>query len=151
MNPLSYEPIFSKLAFYLNAIGLYKLVVTCKDIHRIGMLPNYKAKLYDYKSYRSSKYGDLPVIIWLHNNNYTFTIDAMGLAASNGHLEVVKWLHENRMEGCTKYAMDWAAWYGHLEVVKWLHENRKEGCTKWAMDRAAEYAHLEVVQYLEEH
>jgi hypothetical protein len=38
-------------------------------------------------------------------------------------LEVVKWLHENRTEGCTPYAMHFAAREGHLEVVKWLHQN----------------------------
>ena len=47
-----------------------------------------------------------------------------------GHLEVVKWLHENRTEGCSKCAMDWAAKNGHLDVVKFLHENRTEGCSK---------------------
>ena len=55
--------------------------------------------------------------------------NAMDYAAKNGHLEVVKCLHENRTEGCTKDAMDWAAKNGHLEVVKWLHDNRTEGCT----------------------
>ena len=40
------------------------------------------------------------------------------------HLEVVKWLHENRTEGCSTYVMNYAAENGHLEVVKWLHENR---------------------------
>jgi hypothetical protein len=34
--------------------------------------------------------------------------------------------------------MDNAALYGHLEVVKWLHVNRQEGCTNNAMDLAAE-------------
>ena len=58
-----------------------------------------------------------------------FTTNAMNWAAENGHLEVVKWLSENRKE-CTEYAMDSAAKNGHLEVVKWLSENRKEGCTK---------------------
>ena len=33
----------------------------------------------------------------------------MNWAAIDGHLEVVKYLHENRTEGCTKDAMDWAA------------------------------------------
>src|SRR3989337_934342 len=49
--------------------------------------------------------------------------------AKNGHIELVKWLHENRMEGCTIWAMEWAAQNGHLDIVKWLHENRREGCT----------------------
>ena len=50
-------------------------------------------------------------------------------AASNGYLDVVKWLHENRTEGCTTHAMDLAADNGQLDVIKWLHENCTEGCT----------------------
>jgi hypothetical protein len=54
----------------------------------------------------------------------------MNYAASNGHLQVVKWLHEYRTEGCTAKAMDLAARNGYLEVIKWLHENRTEGLEK---------------------
>ena len=57
------------------------------------------------------------------------TMSPVELASANGHLETVKWLHENRKEGCTKWAMNWAARYDHLDVVIWLHENRHEGCT----------------------
>jgi hypothetical protein len=49
---------------------------------------------------------------------------AMDSACSYGHLDVVKWLHNNRTEGCTTRAMDWACEDGHLDVVKWLHNNR---------------------------
>ena len=49
----------------------------------------------------------------------------MNFAAENGYLEVVKWLSENRKEGCTEYAMDYAVKNGHLEVVKWLSENKQ--------------------------
>src|SRR6476620_10186707 len=58
-------------------------------------------------------------------------------AAENGHFEVLKWLHENRTEGCTTNAMDWTARRGDLEVLKWLHENRTEGCTTNAIDQEA--------------
>jgi len=71
-------------------------------------------------------------------------------AASFGHLEVVKFLHENRTEGCTKNAIIWAASRGHLEVVKFLHFNRTEGCTTHAMDNAAKNGHIEVVKFLRE-
>ena len=47
----------------------------------------------------------------------------MNYAAINGHLEVVKWLYNNRTEGCTQVAMDCAAIRGHSDVVKWLHAN----------------------------
>jgi hypothetical protein len=30
----------------------------------------------------------------------------MDLAAANGHIEVVKWLHYNRSEGATQSALD---------------------------------------------
>jgi hypothetical protein len=53
----------------------------------------------------------------------------MDWAAENGHLHIIKWLHDNRIEGCTTLAMNWAASNGHLHVVQWLHENRTKGCT----------------------
>ncbi|CAM9562127.1 unnamed protein product, partial [Heterosigma akashiwo] len=50
-------------------------------------------------------------------------------AARAGHLEVVKFLHHHRAEGCTQSAMDWAAEKGHLDVVEFLDHNRTEGCS----------------------
>ena len=81
-------------------------------------------------------------------NLYDTEVHTWDWAAKKGHLEIVKWLHENRTEGCTTAAMNCAARNGHLEVVKWLHENRTEGCTEWAMDLAAENGHLDVVKWL---
>ena len=78
----------------------------------------------------------------------TGTKNAMDHAAWKGRLDVVKWLHSNRTEGCTKYAMDRAASNGHLDVVRWLHENRSEGCNYYAMNGAARNGHLRVVQFL---
>ncbi|ETI32567.1 hypothetical protein F443_20650, partial [Phytophthora nicotianae P1569] len=94
----------------------------------------------------------------------------MDIAASHGHLEVLKLLHHaDRVQrkkrkrherstssnletcrGCTTNAMDLAAAHGHLEVVKWLHAQRTEGCTAFAMNNAAANGHLQVVQWLHE-
>ena len=96
-----------------------------------------------------AKNGHLEIVKFLHENRSEgCTAWTMDFAAENGHLEVVKFLHENRSEGCTKWAMNNAAENGHLEIVKFLHENRTEGCTKWAMDKAAKNGHLEVVKFL---
>ena len=90
--------------------------------------------------------GHLDAVKWLHENSKEgCTKLAMDNAARNGHLEVVKWLHENRTEGCTTDAMDFTK---SLEVIKWLHENRKEGCTTRAMDFAAANGNLEIVKWL---
>ncbi|EGZ19424.1 hypothetical protein PHYSODRAFT_558163 [Phytophthora sojae] len=78
------------------------------------------------------------------------TSAAMDIAAANGHLDVVKWLHAYRSEGCTAAAMDKAAG-GHLKVVQWLHSHRSEGCTAEAMNLAAANGHLGVVKWLLEH
>jgi hypothetical protein len=72
-------------------------------------------------------------------------------AAVNGYLQVIEFLHKNRIEGCTKDVMNMAAINGHLDVIQWLHENRSEGCTKEAMNMAAGNGHLEVVRFLKLH
>lgn len=74
----------------------------------------------------------------------TFSNQALVMAAAQGHLEVVTYLHHNREEGTTVEALDLAATFGHLEVVKFLHENRQEGGTTRAMDGAAGNNHLDV-------
>ncbi|EGZ24389.1 hypothetical protein PHYSODRAFT_487528 [Phytophthora sojae] len=93
--------------------------------------------------------GHLGMVKWLdEDRDDGCTGDAMNRAAWNGHLEVVKWLHEHRTEGCTQQAMNMAAKGGHLEIVQFLHEQRREGCTYNAMDWAAHENHLEIVQWL---
>ena len=97
----------------------------------------------------AARHGHIDVVKWLHGNRREgFTKWAMNWAAKNGHIDVVKWLHENRKEGCTTYAMDGAATNGHLDIVKWLHENRIEGCTTYAMDNAASDGKFEVARWL---
>ncbi|RLN72922.1 hypothetical protein BBJ28_00024549 [Nothophytophthora sp. Chile5] len=44
----------------------------------------------------------------------------MDNAALSGHLHVVKWLHDNRFEGCTEKAVENAIGNSHLSAVLWL-------------------------------
>ncbi|KAK1929396.1 hypothetical protein P3T76_015148 [Phytophthora citrophthora] len=53
--------------------------------------------------------------------------------------------------GCTTGAMDGAAMEGHLEVIKWLHENRTEGCTGKAIQLAVMNGHLRTARWLTNH
>nr|XP_012563333.2 secreted RxLR effector protein 124-like [Hydra vulgaris] len=89
--------------------------------------------------------GHLEVIKYLHELG---TNDAINNAAENGHLEVVKYLHEKGYR-CLNWVFDYAAKNGHLEVVKYLHELGYKG-SKWAIDNVAHKGHLEVVKYLHE-
>lgn len=95
--------------------------------------------------------GLLSIVQWLHHNtSETCTTAAMDLAAAGNHLDLIQWLHLNRHEGSTASAMDEAAANGHLKMVQWLHRNRSEGCTTKAMDRAAFRGHLGMLQWLHE-
>ncbi|RKO83500.1 hypothetical protein BDK51DRAFT_50295 [Blyttiomyces helicus] len=80
--------------------------------------------------------GHLSVVKLIHEKALpnAFTTDAMDLAAQLS-LAVVQFPNEFRSEGCTTDAMDHAAAVGRLEIVRFLHENRSEGCTTWASPR----------------
>ncbi|GAB9470964.1 hypothetical protein Gpo141_00008191 [Globisporangium polare] len=69
-------------------------------------------------------------------------------AAQNNHLHVVKWLHENRSEGCTTEAMNAAASRGGVEIVLFLHEHRSAGCDLFAVSHAHYQEHLNLFQWL---
>jgi len=99
----------------------------------------------------AAKLGALFVLIEWGNELPMYTESAMDLAASYGHLDVVKWLHANRTEGCTKWSMIMASVNGHLDVVKWLHTNRPNVFSPYAMGWAAENGHLDVAKWLKEH
>ena len=82
---------------------------------------------------------------------YDKKINTWGWAVMNGYLDVVKYLHENRTEGCTYWAMNYAARGGHLEVVKWLHKNIPYiGCTTDSMNMATKNGYLDVIKWLHE-
>jgi hypothetical protein len=51
----------------------------------------------------------------------------MNKASENGHLEVVKWLHTNRSEGCIEDAIGNAnaRFSRHTEIVQWLEARRR--------------------------
>ena len=97
----------------------------------------------------AAKRGHLDIVQWLHFNRLEgCSTGAMNSAAEFGYLDIVQWLHFNRSEGCSTSAMDSASRNGHLDVVQWFHSNRSEGCTSCAMDLAAQNGHLDVVKWL---
>jgi hypothetical protein len=139
------------LPYELSDMVLYQLdtIGITIDLHRLYIAKKIvKRHSHRYTIYNVCMDGNLKLVKLLHNIGSKFTTKAMDLAAGNGCLEVVKWLHQNRTEGCTEWAMSCAAQTGYLELVKWLHNNRNEGCNIWAMNSAARTGCLEVIQWL---
>ncbi|KDO28661.1 hypothetical protein SPRG_06516 [Saprolegnia parasitica CBS 223.65] len=92
--------------------------------------------------------GFLPLVRLLHERGHECSTNAMGMAAANGHLEVVQFLHVNRTEGCTVDALDGAVLFGHIDVGRFLIEHRMEGASPNILDEVAANGHLEIVEYL---
>ena len=72
--------------------------------------------------------GFLPIVIYLTLIKTDCDESAMDLAAANGHLDLVQWLHENRSEGCSTAALNGAAKNCFIDVVKWMVVNRLNSC-----------------------
>lgn len=94
--------------------------------------------------------GHLEVLKWLHQSGALCTTSAMEWAARNSRLSVATWLHLNRSEGCTEEAMDDAAACDNSDVVLFLHHNRHEGCGMLASACVADFGEMKIVQWLKE-
>lgn len=62
----------------------------------------------------------------------------MELAAEEGHLDVVKWLHNNRNEGCTSNAIDYASKYGYISIVNFYVTIEKKDSLKMLLSGLVE-------------
>jgi hypothetical protein len=72
---------------------------------------------------------DLSMVQWLYERCSEYcTTDVMDCAAQYGNLDVLVWLHEQG-EHCTRDALRYASLNEHYDVVQWLCTFRTEGCT----------------------
>jgi hypothetical protein len=69
-------------------------------------------------------------------------------AAQNGHLHILKYLVEREYYEYEEDACEWAAMYGHLDCLKYLHETAKAPWTSLAVRVAREKNQPECLQYL---
>ncbi|OQS06654.1 hypothetical protein THRCLA_20322 [Thraustotheca clavata] len=76
------------------------------------------------------------------------SLTTMDNAVKARSLELLKILHERSIGECTKNAMDIAAANGDLDIVRFLNENRSEGCTYRAFKMIAKkYKHYDVLAF----
>lgn len=141
------EPIqhFAGFAIYL-ASGYGKLDMLNWLITRYG--PVYESVFLRNLMDTPAAYGYLHIIQYLNTYNYSASTEAMDGSAGNGHFNVVKFLHDNRTEGCTQLAFDGAAENGHYHVMEWLYKNRTGRVSDEGMETAICNGHIEVVRFL---
>ncbi|KAL7748780.1 Canalicular multispecific organic anion transporter 2 [Sorochytrium milnesiophthora] len=71
--------------------------------------------------------------------NAPFSSATMDKAAASGDLNLVRWFHKNRTEGCTAEAMAEAARCGSLSIVKFLHGHGYTMCERDDIERSLDY------------
>ncbi|EFA80456.1 hypothetical protein PPL_07291 [Heterostelium album PN500] len=102
--------------------------------------------------YNAITNSNLEVAKWLHENHNAVGSEVVDYITVNDEkktLEMIKWFHENRTDTLGLHVMDSAA-SSSLDIVKFLHFNRTEGCTESAMLNALKAGHIEIFEFLKE-
>lgn len=112
--------------------------------------------------------GNLEIVRWVQDRGYELPATMLDVAAGMGNMALVRYLEEHGTPGCVNLAMGYAAEFGHLDIVKFLHENRSEasnsavcdhqstisrddGCESYLAIAAARNGHLDCIKYAHEH
>jgi hypothetical protein len=80
--------------------------------------------------------GILETVKWLHKKKEEpFVSSHLDLAAKNGHIDVVRFLHFEAKLRCNEVGFRWAIYNGHLQVVKFLFQHQKERLNGYLISR----------------
>ena len=105
----------------------------------------------DGSSYCSeaARLGQLPILMYLHENNFHWDTTITACAARGGHLNCLQYAHE---QGCpwNERTTSYAASEGHLNCLQYAHE---QGCpwNELTTRYAARNGHFNCLQYAYEH
>ncbi len=100
--------------------------------------------------YRAAEQGNLERVKYCVANECPIDAIACTKAAKNGHLEILKYLHEEAKAPWDEYTATWAAGKGQLHILEYLVERKYDEYGMLACERAAESGHLDCLKYLHE-
>jgi hypothetical protein len=144
----------AKKVIELGDLSALQLMHQHDELDQRGDLDSGDEDYNDYDKYNDDTFslctiaateGQLEVLKWLRENDFPWSERTCNVAAQGGHLEVLQWAHAN---GCP---WDWetcrmAALRDHLEILQWARAN---DCP-WdatTCSGAAEGGHLKVLQW----
>ena len=94
--------------------------------------------------------GNLEMVKYCVANECPIGAFACADAAENGHLEILKYLHEEAKAPWDSYTASWAAENGHLHILEYLVERKYDHFDEDACTGAAMSGHLDCLKYLHE-
>ena len=142
-----------------------EIPVELAKIHKQGLVIQFLERIHrqSEKAFEASKKGDIQTIFDLNKDGFSINTRFNGrllihLSSENGHLSVVEYLVNQKVDINSKDNNNWtplhyAAKNGHLSVVEYLVNqkadiNSKEDNNWTPLHYAAKNGHLSVVEYL---
>jgi len=108
-----------------------------------------KCPIDDRACTRAAANGHIECLKYLHEEaKAPWASSTATLAAGNGHLHILEYLVERKYDKYDVFACELAARNGHLDCLKYLHETAKAPWSSGAVRDAHENDHPECVQYL---
>jgi len=99
---------------------------------------------------RAAEQGNLEMVKYCVANECPIGAYACAFAASNGHLECLKYLHEEVKAPWDSDTASFAALNGHLHILEYLVERKFDKYTEDSCHNAARYGYLDCLKYLHE-
>ena len=122
-----------------------------KYLHETAKAPWNSDVVRNYRTIdAAAEQGNLEMVKYCVANECPIDAFACAWAAENGHLECLKYLHEEvkaPWESCTS---SWAALNGHLHILEYLVERKFDKYSAHACEVAAKNGHLDCLKYLHE-
>ena len=99
---------------------------------------------------RAAEQGNLEMVKYCVANECPINMNACAYAAQGGHLEVLKYLHEEVKAPLNSLTASFAALNGHLHILEYLVEREYDEYNEGACTFAAMNGHLDCLKYLRE-
>jgi hypothetical protein len=133
------EPRFCSLVAKTNKLELLKWVREEK-----------KCDWDEWTINRAAEQGNLEMVKYCVANECPINMNACAYAAQGGHLEVLKYLHEEVKAPLNSLTASFAALNGHLHILEYLVEREYDEYNEGACTFAAMNGHLDCLKYLRE-
>jgi hypothetical protein len=98
----------------------------------------------------AARQGNLEMVKYCVANECPINTWSCAYAALNGHLECLKYLHEEAKAPWSSRTASWAASNGHLHILEYLVERKYDRYDEYACECAAKHGHLDCLKYLHE-
>ncbi|CAL6349162.1 unnamed protein product [Bathycoccus prasinos] len=131
--------------------------IFCREVARTNKLEllkwirEEKKCKWDSRTIRAAAIqGNLEMVKYCVANECPIDEWACARAAENGHLEILKYLHEVAKAPWGSGTAAWAAENGHLHILEYLVERKYDRFDEGACENAAMNGHLDCLKYLRE-